>query len=477
MMIIDAERFYSWPVKAVYHHCMMLVVGLFSLSAADTLWTQAIPFPGYNACGQHCKETGDGDILMTGYALSTDTANPGQKGFLLKTSGTGELLWKALYDDTVLIWGTSIIKADNNGCFISGISGLTGDAAFNSCDGVIIETDPQGAVKRRIVFDQGGWDAADFGISTSDHGMAIVGLTQTGDPISVNGWIFKTDDTGLVTWSKVIGDTNMDVCFDICQTNDNGYIATGFTQSEDSLSQFDLWMIRLDSLGEIKWTRTYEAFSDSSSEFGYAVAQTADGGFVAAGFYGDKESDVFVILMDSMGVATWEKTYGKELNDEATALMTMPDGGYLVAGKITSPVDSTSDIWILRLDSRGDTLWTRTYGGAWNDNAERMTPTSNGCCFIVGSTKLSADGEQHAWLLKFSPSEAKVKRVPAKKYSPPSARTVRKVCFEKTFSKSRFDTYGSAAKTTALFDMRGRSLSGFAKNNAAGLYVTRTVGR
>lgn len=477
MMIFDTKRQCTLTVKAVYRYCMILVAGLFSLSGADTLWTQSIPFPGYNACGQHCKETSDGGILMTGYVLSTDTANPGQKGFLLKTSGAGDLQWKVLYEDTVLIWGTSIIKADSDGYFISGISGLTGDQAFNSCDGVIIETDPQGAVKRRIVYDQGGWDAADFGISTSDSGMAIAGLTQTGDPISVNGWIFKTDRTGLVQWSKVIGDAKMDVCFDIRQTNDNGYIATGSAQSVDSSSQIDLWLIRLDSSGEIKWKRTYEDLLNPSAEFGYAVAQTADGGFIAAGFCGNMQSDVFIVRMDSMGVATWEKKYGKELNDEANALITLPDGGFLVAGKITQPADSTTDIWMLRLDSRGDTLWTRTYGRAWNDNAERMTPMSNGCCLVAGSTKLAVDGEQHAWLLKFAPDEVKAKTVPIKKISTPLARNVRKICLEKTFSKSSFNTYGSSTKVTALFDARGRSLSGYAKNNAAGLYLMRIVDR
>jgi hypothetical protein len=473
MMMSETERPCAWAVKAFFRCCLMLAAGLCSLSAADTLWTQAIGFPGYNASGQQCRETGDGDIFMTGFVLSTDTANPGQKGFLLKTTSAGELLWKVLYDDTVLIWGTSIVKADSNGCFIAGIRGLTGDPGFNSCDGVIIETDPQGAVKRRIVFDQGGWDAADFGISTSDNGMTIVGLTQTGNPISVNGWIFKTDQTGLVQWSKVIGDTNMDVCFDICQTTDDGYIATGFTESRDSVSSCDLWLIRLDSSGEIKWKRAYDDSTGSSSEFGYAVAQTADGGFIAAGFSGDKVSDLFIIRTDSGGAMLWQKKYGNGLNDEATSLVTMPDGGCLVAGKITSAADSTSDLWILRLDSGGDTLWTRTYGRAWNDNAERMTPTSNGCCLIAGSTKLSEDGEQHAWLLKFSPDKAKVGWVPDRRISTRQAQTVRKVCFGKAFPKSRFDTHGPAAKVVALFDARGRAVSRYARNNAAGFYIVR----
>ena len=458
---------------------MMLVVGLFSLSAADTLWTQAIRFPGYNAYGQHCKETIDGGILMTGYAVSIDTANPGERGFLLKTSSAGELLWKVLYEDTVLVWRASIIKVDNNGYFISGISGLTGDASFDSCDGVIVETDLQGAVKRRIVFDQGAWDAANFSIPTFDNGMAIVGLTKTGDPISVNGWIFKTDQNGLVQWSKVTGDTNWDVYFDICQTNDNGYIATGYTESTDSLSQLDLWLIRLDSLGGIKWKRTYKGPSPSSTEIGYAVAHTADGGFVVAGFCAEKDKDVFIIRTDSIGGVLWEKKYGKERDEEATTLNTMEDGGFLVAGTVASVVDTiiANDVWILRLDFKGDTLWTRTYGRAWNDYAERMTPTSNGCCLIAGSTRLSAEGERDAWLLKFTPDVAKVQRGSNKRISTPLARTIWKVYFEKTSSKSCFDTYGPATEITALFDVRGRSLYRYAKNNAAGFYISRIVGR
>ena len=477
LMIVNTQKLLPWTVKADYFYLLVLAMGLFSLPAADTLWTKAIPFPGYNAGGQHCMEMSDGSILMTGYLFSTDTANPGRKGFLLKTSGTGEPLWKVLYDDTVLMWGTSIIKADSSGYFISGISGLTGDPGFNSCDGVILETDLQGAVKHRTVFDQGGWDAADFGISTSDSGMAIVGLTQNGSPISVNGWIFKTDLTGAIQWSRVIGDTNMDVCFDICQTGDNGYIATGFTESEDTVSQFRLWLIRLDSAGEIKWKRSYDGLSDSSSRFGYAVAQAADNGFIVAGFCGNEVSDVFIIRMDSTGAELWEKKYGKELIDEANSIIALPDGGFLVAGKTTLAADSTTDIWILRLDSRGDTLWTRTYGGVWNDNAERMTPTSDGCYLIAGSTKLTEEGEQHVWLLKFTPEESKIKPVRDRRISLPLARTVHKVSFGRAFSRSRFNACGPAAGTAALFDVRGRSLPWVAKNRAPGLYILRTADR
>ena len=475
-MNVDIKGPCPWTGNVVCKYCMMLVIGMFCLSAADTLWTQTLRFPGYNAYGHHCKETIDGGILMTGYAISIDTANPGEKGFLLKTKSTGELLWKVLYEDTVLMWGTAIIKADNNGYFISGISGLTSDASYDSCDGVIIETDLQGAVKRRIVFDQGRWDAADFSISTPDNGMAIVGLTKTGDPVSVNGWIFKTDQDGQVQWSKVIGDTSWDVCFDICQTNDSGYIATGYTESTDSLSQLDLWLIRLDSLGEIKWKRICKGSLPSSTEIGYAVAQTADGGFIVAGFCAEKDKDVFIIRTDSIGEALWEKKYGKEQDEEATSLITMPDGGFLVAGTVASVVDTmiTNDVWILRLDYKGDTLWTRTYGRVWNDYAERMTPVSNGCCFIAGSTRLSEDGERDAWLLKFSPDEAKVRFGPNKMISTPLARTIRKVYLKKTFSKS---TYATATTIAALFDMRGRSLSRCATNNAAGFYISRIAGR
>jgi hypothetical protein len=460
-------------------YCMICIAGLFLPSVADTLWTQAIRFPGYNAFGHHCRETSDGGILMTGYAISIDTANPGDKGFLLKTSSTGELLWKVLYDDTVLMWGTSIVKGDNNGTVIAGISGQTGDASYDSCDGVIIETDSQGGVLRRMVFDQGRWDAADFSISTPDGGVAIAGLTKNGDPISVNGWILKTDTNGLVEWSNVIGGANWDVCFDISHTRDNGYIATGYTESADSLSQLDIWLIRLDSLGEIKWKRVYEGESRSSTEIAYAVTQTDDDGFFVAGFCAKDKKDVFVMRTDSIGGVLWQKKYGEELDEEVTSLVTLPDGGFLVAGTVDLAVDTTitSDVWILRLDSTGDTLWTRTYGRIWNDYVERMSPTTDGCCLIAGSTRVAEEGERDAWLLKFSPDKAKVRWGPMKRTPKPRARTIKKVSFKRTISKSRLCTGSSTTRTIDIFDMRGRSLSGHVMNTAAGFYVSRISDR
>lgn len=134
------------------------------------------------------------------------------------------------------------------------------------------------------------------------------------------------------------------------------------------------------------WTRVVRGFGQEAS---YAVAPYETGGFVAAGKKADftgENCDLQLIAMDLDGDTNWTKTYGGTENDVAKDILRLSDDGYIIAGWTESYGADGSDIWLLRTDSSGDTLWTKTFGGAEDDSAMSVEMTSDGGYLILGSS-------------------------------------------------------------------------------------------
>ncbi len=116
------------------------------------------------------------------------------------------------------------------------------------------------------------------------------------------------------------------------------------------------------------WTRTY---GGDDGEEGCSVQQTADGGFIIAGTthsFGAGSDDVYLIQTDSNGDTLWTKTYGGYHKDWGNSVKQTNDSGFIITG-MTQNIDSVyGDVFLIRTDSNGDTLWTKTYGGENSDH-------------------------------------------------------------------------------------------------------------
>lgn len=190
------------------------------------------------------------------------------------------------------------------------------------------------------------------------------------------------------------------------QTSDGGYVITGATVPDGLVSHIDLLLLRTDAQGHTVWTKTY---GKEFIEEGLSVAETPDGGFVIAGRTlwitgpnppSDNQSDVWLLRANANGDTLWTKTFGGEGHDFATSVLQTPDLGYLVAGTTNSgrsyPPNCITEFgasadaraWLIRTDSDGDTLWTRTFAEGSYGNCVEMT--SDGGFLLLGSL-MSAD--------------------------------------------------------------------------------------
>ncbi len=204
-------------------------------------------------------------------------------------------------------------------------------------------------------------------------------------------------------WTRTFGGILQDACESVKQTSDKGYILVGETRSFSSSLWDDVWLIKTDSLGDTIWTKTY---GRSGAEIGMSVQQTFDGGYIITGYtnsYGAGMIDIYLVKTDSLGDTLWTKTYGGTDFDNGWEVQQTIDGGYIIIGETQSFGPGSRDVWLIKTDSSGDSMWTRIYGGVEYDIGYSVQQTCDGGYVIGGKTASIGAGLTDAWLLKIEP--------------------------------------------------------------------------
>ncbi len=175
-------------------------------------------------------------------------------------------------------------------------------------------------------------------------------------------------DSASIAWAKIYGNrSDLSYGESVDLTSDGGYIVTGYidrfknSNSKSLTYNNPVYLIRTDSNGDTLWTREY-AVGVTSGKY-YSVMQTADGGFIASGYFWPSEynADICLIKTDSNGDTLWVKAYGTvDGGEEGYSVDQTHDGGFVVAGR-TTYICSFGNIYLMRTDSLGDTLWTKIY--------------------------------------------------------------------------------------------------------------------
>ena len=215
-------------------------------------------------------------------------------------------------------------------------------------------------------------------------------------------WVFKLNAKGEEQWQRTIGGTGQDELLSVFQTTDGGYILGGSSSSDativattgkkalttskkdltskstSSRGSMDYWIVKLNAEGEVQWQKT---FGGKYADELRSMEQTKDGGYILGGYSnspqsGDKTEpsigigDYWVVKIDNSGTIEWQRTYGGNGDNQLYVIHQTGDEGYLIGGNSNSTnslttkggtVSNGTDFWLLKVDSKGEEQWSRTY--------------------------------------------------------------------------------------------------------------------
>jgi hypothetical protein len=234
---------------------------------------------------------------------------------------------------------------------------------------------------------------------TFDGGYIVAGYTYSFGSGNYDFYLVKTNNRGDILWTRTYGGSSDDAAYSAQQTFDCGYIMAGSTWSFGA-GEEDFYLVKTDRLGDTLWTRTY---GGRAYDIAYSIQQTADGGYIVAGHtnsFGSSPGDVYLVKTDSLGDTLWTHTYGGSGNDGAYSVQQSSDEGYIVAGYTNSFGAGGDDFYLVKTNSQGDTLWTRTYGGVRYDGASSVQQTTEGGYIIVGHNASIVEGYDYIYLVK-----------------------------------------------------------------------------
>jgi len=297
----------------------------------------------------------------------------------------GDTLWTRTYGGSHEDWGYSVQQTSDGGYVIAG---STHSFGAGSADVYLVKTDSSGDTLWTRTYGGSVWDIGYSVQQTSDGGYIIAGRTDSFGAGYSDVYLVKTDSSGDTLWTRTYGGRDWDQARSVHQTSDGGYIIAASHPG-------GLWLLKTDFSGDTLWTRTYEGG-------GYSVQQTTDGGYIIAGGTSD---DVWLLKTDSSGDSLWTRAYGGRGSDVASSVQQTSDGGYIIAGHTWSFGTGEYDVYLVRTDSSGDTLWTRTYGGRDWDQARSVQQTSDGGYIIAGETRSFGAGGDDVYLLRVAGGE------------------------------------------------------------------------
>jgi hypothetical protein len=320
-----------------------------------------------------------------GYIVAGRTFSFGPEGghiWVLKLDESGHVTWEKAYSHGGHEYLSTVQQTPDGGYIVLGHV-----HPFGGWDDLwLLKLDSSGNISWQRTYGGFSYDEAAALDQTSDGGFIAAGWTTSFSRESTDIWVIRLDDTGNIMWQKAIDSGGDDGVRAVRYTSDDGCIVLASAGYPS--------ILKLDSSGNIAWQKSYAGIDDI---FFMSILQASDGNYLVAG---GAESDALVMKIDEGGSILWQKTYGGEGLDHARVVAQVYDDGYIVAGDIQSFNEVGIDIFVFQIDSEGNIIWQKSYGGEGSEEPEAIQLTADGGYILAGDTNSFPEGDDNAWVMK-----------------------------------------------------------------------------
>jgi hypothetical protein len=113
------------------------------------------------------------------------------------------------------------------------------------------------------------------------------------------------------------------------------------------------------------------------------------------------DADVYLARTDTDGQIVWSRTYGGVNDDDGSSFIRLSDGGYVMTGMTSSFGPDGWNVYVIRTDSLGNRLWSRTLGGNGDDRGHGIASNPDGSFAVAGWTSSFGHGWLDVYVIKF----------------------------------------------------------------------------
>ena len=213
-----------------------------------------------------------------------------------------------------------------------------------------------------------------------DRSLMLLGMAQHSGFTDYDLLLIKADSAGVLQWFRWLGERQMEMPTAFVPRADGGYLITGSIGAD--WDHQDVLVIKVDSAGQLVSERAY---GGSGREWGECIRPTADGNFIIASHttsFGAGGTDAYLLKVNADGDTLWTRTYGGADDDEFMDMLCLPDGNLVCVGNTQS--FGAGAIYVVKLDATGNELWSQHVGGNAGETAAAIVPAAMGGFVIAG---------------------------------------------------------------------------------------------
>ncbi len=381
-------------MKSLLFSLLFLIPQIVS-AQPDSLWSQLFGNNSSNVCRSMIKTTDDGFAIL-GSFIDGDPTN--SDFWLIKTDDEGEISWSQTYGGDALDLPYCLIQTEDGGYALVGDTrsfDVEGDALY------LIKTDDEGEEEWSYIYSDGNYISSHSLVQTEDENYILAGETFGDEEYA---FIASISSEGDSLWFRTFTtEDGILACYSMVPDRDGGFALAGVNRDVvDNRWWTRPWFLKTDENGVEVFSRIF----DFDQQVWLNSLVTVEDGWVLAGHLGQVDpiqADGFFLKIDREGEEIWSETYGGDESESINSIISAAGGGYTAAGFTSSFGAGERDVWLVRIDERGEGIWSTTFGGGDQDQCNSLVQVDD-LGYVLGSeTESFGEGLWDIWLLKTTP--------------------------------------------------------------------------